>query len=137
MKHDKIKNKSLISKYKFLKSEDSPLKIVGHKPSKNFKKVFHKIPMLSLGNAFSEQDVSEFIIKNFLSKKIEIVGIIGRRSNKLNSDHVDLRMISNEMHIPFHSTNDINSSKTIILPFAISGHKCSITKQVASKSPAS
>jgi methionyl-tRNA formyltransferase len=56
---------------------------------------------------------SEIIIKNFSSEKIEIVGIIGRRSNKLNSDHVDLRMIANGIHVPFHSTNDINSSKTI------------------------
>ena len=55
--------------YNFLKSENSPSKVVGHKPSKNFKKSSHKVPMLSLGNAFSEEDLDNFEkkIKNFLS----------------------------------------------------------------------
>ncbi len=57
--------------YDFLKSEKSPSNIVGHKPSKIFKKFLHKIPMLSLGNAFSEEDLNNFEkkIKNFLSIK--------------------------------------------------------------------
>ena len=55
--------------YDFLSSKNSPSKVVGHKPSKNFKKSLHKIPMLSLGNAFSEDDLFNFEkkIKNFLS----------------------------------------------------------------------
>ncbi len=69
--YDNLKREilSLEQKYKFLKSEDSPLKIVGHKPSKNFKKALHKVPMLSLGNSFSEEDLINFEkkIKNFLS----------------------------------------------------------------------
>ena len=58
-------------KYKFLKSKDSPSITVGFKPSKNFKKVKHKIPMLSLGNAFNENDLNSFEKKilNFLSLK--------------------------------------------------------------------
>jgi DNA ligase (NAD+) len=42
---------------------------VGFKPSKNFKKVKHKVPMLSLGNAFNEEDLKNFEKKivNFLS----------------------------------------------------------------------
>ena len=50
----------LEKKYKFLKSKDSPALIIGYKPSKNFKKVFHKVPMLSLSNAFSEEDLINF-----------------------------------------------------------------------------
>ena len=59
----------LENKYKFLKSKHSPTKSVGFKPSKNFYKVKHKIPMLSLGNAFDEEDVKNFEkrIFNFLS----------------------------------------------------------------------
>ena len=55
----------------FLKSKNSPLKTVGHKPSKNFKKANHKVRMLSLANAFSEEDLINFEkkITNFLSKK--------------------------------------------------------------------
>ena len=57
--------------YNFLKSKNSPSKIVGFKPSKNFKKSLHKVPMLSLGNAFSEEDLINFEkkIKNYLSIK--------------------------------------------------------------------
>ncbi len=48
----------------FLKSEESPSFSVGFKPSKNFKKFKHRVPMLSLGNAFSEGDLINFEKKN-------------------------------------------------------------------------
>ena len=68
--YDDLKNKilKLENKYKFLKSKLSPSKKVGHKPSEKFKKVTHKVPMLSLSNAFSEKDIVDFLkkIKNFL-----------------------------------------------------------------------
>ena len=52
------------NKHKFLKNERSPTRTVGFKPSKNFQKVKHKIPMLSLGNAFNEEDLKSFEKKN-------------------------------------------------------------------------
>jgi len=67
---------NLENKYKFLKSEYSPTRVVGYKPSKNFQKVKHKVPMLSLGNAFNEEDLKNFEKKiiNFLSlKEISII----------------------------------------------------------------
>ena len=68
---DRIKKEvlDLEKKYTFLKSKNSPSKSVGFKPSKNFKKVRHKVPMLSLGNAFNEEDLINFEKKifNFLS----------------------------------------------------------------------
>ncbi|MDB4082069.1 NAD-dependent DNA ligase LigA [Candidatus Pelagibacter sp.] len=59
----------LENKYQFLKSKHSPTISVGFKPSKNFIKVKHKVPMLSLGNAFNEEDLKNFEKKiiNFLS----------------------------------------------------------------------
>ena len=70
--YDKLKNEilSLEKKYKFLKDENSPSKIVGFKPSKNFKKVSHRVPMLSLANAFSEEDLITFEKKilNYLNE---------------------------------------------------------------------
>ena len=81
------KNKSLVSdqeydhlkkeiillekKYSFLKSKFSPSQTVGYKPSKNFSKSKHIVPMLSLANAFSEEDLNNFEKKilNFLSKE--------------------------------------------------------------------
>jgi DNA ligase (NAD+) len=76
--YDSLK-KNIISleiKHEFLKNKNSPSLSVGYKPSKNFKKVFHKVPMLSLGNVFSEEDLENFEKKilNFLDKsqKFEI-----------------------------------------------------------------
>ena len=62
---------NLENEYKFLKSEDSPSRTVGFKPSKNFHKVKHKVSMLSLGNAFDEKDLKKKKKKmlNFLSLK--------------------------------------------------------------------
>ena len=54
----------------FLKNKNSPQIQVGFKPSKNFKKVTHRVPMLSLANAFHEEDLINFEkILNFLDKK--------------------------------------------------------------------
>ena len=50
----------LEKKYPFLKSDKSPTVSVGFKPSKNFIKVKHKVPMLSLGNAFNIEDLINF-----------------------------------------------------------------------------
>ncbi|WP_440692997.1 NAD-dependent DNA ligase LigA [Candidatus Pelagibacter sp. HIMB1695] len=74
--YDKLKNEieKLEIDYSFLKSESSPTKTVGHKPSKNFSKSLHKVPMLSLANAFTEEDLVNFEkkIKNFLSLEDKI-----------------------------------------------------------------
>ncbi|WP_435162612.1 NAD-dependent DNA ligase LigA [Candidatus Pelagibacter bacterium nBUS_25] len=70
--YDDLKNSILIleSKYSFLNSKNSPSKIVGYKPSKNFLKTAHRVPMLSLANAFGRDDLINFEkrILNFLSK---------------------------------------------------------------------
>ena len=61
----------LEKKHKFLKSKNSPSNSVGFAPSKNFKKEKHKVQMLSLSNAFNEEDLKNFEkkIRNFLSLK--------------------------------------------------------------------
>ena len=70
--YDNLKNEILLleKNYKFLFSEDSPSKKIGFKPSKNFKKALHKVPMLSLANAFGREELINFEkkISNFLSK---------------------------------------------------------------------
>ena len=69
---DELKYNILLleKKYNFLNSKKSLNQIVGYKPSKNFNKVRHRIPMLSLSNAFDEQDLLNFEKKilNFISK---------------------------------------------------------------------
>ena len=69
--YDKLKKiiLELEDKHKFLINKNSPSQSVGFKPSKNFQKIKHKVPMLSLSNAFNEQDLRNFEKKiiNFLS----------------------------------------------------------------------
>tara|TARA_Y100000389_G_scaffold63557_1_gene59607 strand:+ start:5079 stop:7109 length:2031 start_codon:yes stop_codon:yes gene_type:complete len=71
--YDKLKKEilDLENQYKFLRSEYSPSKSLGYKPSKNFKKKAHRVPMLSLANAFNEEDLLNFEkrILNFISEK--------------------------------------------------------------------
>ena len=70
---DKLKSEiiDLEKKYNFLNHKSSPSNSVGFKPSKLFKKVKHKTPMLSLGNAFTEEDLINFEKKifNFLNNE--------------------------------------------------------------------
>ncbi|MDP1869251.1 MAG: NAD-dependent DNA ligase LigA [Bradyrhizobium sp.] len=56
------------TKFPDLVSGESPSQKVGAAPARGFAKVQHAVPMLSLGNAFSDEDVTEFVerIRRFL-----------------------------------------------------------------------
>jgi len=56
------------AKFPELLSADSPTQTVGAAPSRGFAKVQHAVPMLSLGNAFSDDEVGEFVerVQRFL-----------------------------------------------------------------------
>jgi DNA ligase (NAD+) len=75
--YDQLKQDILLleDKYNFLESVNSPSKAVGFKPSKTFNKVLHKVPMLSLANAFEKEDLINFEkrILNFLSKNNDFI----------------------------------------------------------------
>ncbi len=60
---------SIEKKYEIFIKENLLSNSVGYKPSKNFKKISHKVPMLSLSNAYDEQDLINFEKKiiNYLS----------------------------------------------------------------------
>ena len=72
-KYDDIKQEvlNLEKKHKYLRNKNSPSQKVGYQPSNKFKKIGHDIPMLSLSNGFSKEDIEDFLkkIKNFLNMK--------------------------------------------------------------------
>ena len=69
--YDKLKKQTLEleNKHSYLKKFGSPKNFVGAKPASKFKKIKHLKPMLSLSNAFSKDDMKDFLskIKNYLN----------------------------------------------------------------------
>jgi DNA ligase (NAD+) len=62
------RNDAIEAHFPDLVRADSPSRRIGATPSGRFAKVRHTVPMLSLGNAFSDQDVIDFVgrIRRFL-----------------------------------------------------------------------
>ena len=57
------RNAAIEARFPDLVRTDSPSKRVGAAPTGKFKKVRHALPMLSLDNAFAEQDVVDFVMR--------------------------------------------------------------------------
>jgi len=74
------RNQVLETAFPHLVREDSPSRRVGAAPAAGFGKIRHAVPMLSLGNAFNEDDIREFFarIRRFLNlpedDKVTLVG---------------------------------------------------------------
>jgi len=62
------RNEAIEARFPDLMREDSPSQRVGAAPASGFEEAEHLIPMLSLGNAFDEDDLREFLarIRRFL-----------------------------------------------------------------------
>src|SRR5262245_2670454 len=67
------RNNAIEARFPDLVREDSPSKRVGAPASETFAKVRHRVPMLSLGNAFDDEEVAEFDarVRRFLSLKAD------------------------------------------------------------------
>ena len=64
----RLKVEAIVNRFPELEADDSPTKTVGAAPSQGFRKVRHAVPMLSLGNAFTAEDVTDFVdrVRRFL-----------------------------------------------------------------------
>lgn len=64
----KRRNAAIEARFPHLIRADSPSQKIGAAPAAGFAKVRHAVPMLSLGNAFSDEDVTDFLdgIRRFL-----------------------------------------------------------------------
>jgi DNA ligase (NAD+) len=83
-------------KFPDLVTGSSPTQTVGAAPSRAFAKVQHAVPMLSLGNAFSDEEVGEFVerIQRFL-KLDEIPAIVAEP--KIDGLSLSLRYENGEL----------------------------------------
>lgn len=64
----RARNAAIEARFPALVRADSPSRRVGAAPSRGFAKVRHAVPMLSLDNAFADEDVADFVdrIRRFL-----------------------------------------------------------------------
>jgi len=67
----KRRNDEIEKRFPKLVRADSPSQRVGSRPSEKFSKVVHAKPMLSLDNAFSDEDIADFVarVRRFLGMK--------------------------------------------------------------------
>ena len=65
----RLRNAAIEERFPELVGASSPSKRVGATPQEKFGKVQHRVPMLSLANAFAEEDVTDFLgrIRRFLN----------------------------------------------------------------------
>ena len=65
------RNAAIEARFPELVRPDSPSQRVGARPSGKFAKVVHSVPMLSLDNAFDDEDVADFVarVRRFLGMK--------------------------------------------------------------------
>ncbi|OOY28548.1 DNA ligase (NAD(+)) LigA [Thioclava sp. L04-15] len=73
--YDALKHRlaAIEAKFPSLKSESSPTEQVGGQLAEGFGKITHAVRMMSLANAFSDEDISEFdeSVRNFLGLKAD------------------------------------------------------------------
>src|SRR3954451_20225545 len=64
----RVRAGAIEARFPDLVTKDSPSQKIGSAPSGRFAKVQHAVPMLSLGNAFSDEDVADFVdrVRRFL-----------------------------------------------------------------------
>ncbi|WP_226426485.1 NAD-dependent DNA ligase LigA [Xanthomonas sp. NCPPB 2865] len=77
-----------------LASADSPTQRVGHLAASRFAEVRHVLPMLSLGNAFSDEEVTEFVRR--ISERLEVKQPLFSAEPKLDGLAISLRYENGE-----------------------------------------
>ena len=72
-----------------LVTEDSPTRRVGAAPSRDFAEVRHALPMLSLANAFSEDEVEEFVRR--IEQRLDVIDPLFSVEPKFDGLAISLR----------------------------------------------
>ncbi len=92
------RNNAIEARFPELIRSDSPSRRLGAAPTGRFKKVRHALPMLSLGNAFSDEDAADFVarIRRFL-KLSEDEPIVFNAEPKIDGLSMSLRYEDGEL----------------------------------------
>ncbi|MCC4606287.1 NAD-dependent DNA ligase LigA [Xanthomonas campestris pv. zinniae] len=85
---------ALEAEHPSLGSADSPTQRVGYLAASRFAEVRHALPMLSLGNAFSDEEVREFVRR--ISERLEIKQPVFSAEPKLDGLAISLRYENGE-----------------------------------------
>ncbi|AZR23368.1 NAD-dependent DNA ligase LigA [Xanthomonas vasicola] len=85
---------ALEAEYPQLASADSPTQRVGHLAASRFAEVRHALPMLSLGNAFNDEEVTEFVRR--ISERLEVKQPLFSAEPKLDGLAISLRYENGE-----------------------------------------
>ncbi|MEX6633547.1 NAD-dependent DNA ligase LigA [Hyphococcus lacteus] len=99
--YDALRRRNLLIEKRFpkLKRQDSPSDRVGAAPSTKFEKVKHAVSMLSLDNAFNDEDVADFVkrVKKFLGMAEEAIAFTAEP--KIDGLSLNLRYEHGELKI--------------------------------------
>lgn len=79
----------LEQKYPEFISFDSPTQRIGGEPSKQFKKTHHETPMLSFNDAFSEEDMKDWVerVENYLGRSVTSEILPLKKVSRSQSEH--------------------------------------------------
>lgn len=111
-----------------LAKADSPTKTVGAPALETFAKVKHSVPMLSLGNAFTEEDVADFIerIRRFLGlteeEKVEIFTELKIDGLSFSARYEHGRFVQGVTRGDGEIGENITSNLATILPHQLKGN---------------
>ncbi len=87
------RNAEIEAAYPALIREDSPSRKVGAAPAEGFGKIRHRVPMLSLGNAFNDDEIREFVerVHRFLGIKSDSDRVAFTAEPKIDGLSISLR----------------------------------------------
>ena len=95
----RVRNAAIEARFTALVRADSPSHRVGAEPSEGFGKVRHVVPMLSLGNAFDEADVTDFVerVRRFLRLPVD-APLAFTAEPKIDGLSLSLRYLDGHLH---------------------------------------
>lgn len=93
------RNDAIEARFPDLVRSDSPSRRVGAAPAAAFGKIRHAVPMLSLGNAFEDADITDFVarVRRFLNLKADDGAVAFTAEPKIDGLSISLRYLEGHL----------------------------------------